>query len=245
MKNKIWNLFTKPHMNVQEPIRMVVVSELIYLLFVQKTQLCIMLQMFPQVQFLLWIYIHKPKGEIIELKQSKENHYSYGMPSKEISRYQKVKVLKSFQELHEFIQENYGLELTKDQLKNSEYRDVFGDVVMILKDADYDVAVRAAGDFMLYYASQDVGEVKRLIKARDIWNQFVASNYKTAEPGLIFWSTMTKYSPSNYVGRPIASTNPCGEVPLESGGACNLGSVNLSRLVIDGFTENARINWTE
>ena len=190
-----------------------------------------------------YVVYHKAKGEIIELKQSKENHYSYGMPSKEISRYQKVKVLKSFQELHEFIQENYGLELTKDQLKNSEYRDVFGDVVMILKDADYDVAVRAAGDFMLYYASQDVGEVKRLIKARDIWNQFVASNYKTAEPGLIFWSTMTKYSPSNYVGRPIASTNPCGEVPLESGGACNLGSVNLSRLVIDGFTENARLDW--
>ena len=80
-------------------------------------------------------------------------------------------------------------------------------------------------------------------KARDIWNKFVEGNYKTAEPGLILWSEMTKYSPSNYVGRPIASTNPCGEVPLEDGGACNLGSVNLSRMVKNGFTNDAVVDW--
>ena len=54
---------------------------------------------------------------------------------------------------------------------------------------------------------------------------------------------MSKYSPSNYVGRPISCTNPCGEVPLESGGACNLGSINLSRMVDNGFTGEAVINW--
>ncbi|MBI2575432.1 hypothetical protein HYV82_06130, partial [Candidatus Woesearchaeota archaeon] len=72
---------------------------------------------------------------------------------------------------------------------------------------------------------------------------FIEGNYKTAEPGLIFWTTMTKYSPSNYVGRPIASTNPCGEVPLEDGGACNLGSVNLSRFVKNGYTPEAEVDW--
>ena len=54
---------------------------------------------------------------------------------------------------------------------------------------------------------------------------------------------MAKYSPSNYVGRPISATNPCAEVPLEDGGACNLGSINLSRLVLDGFTGKARLDW--
>ena len=69
------------------------------------------------------------------------------------------------------------------------------------------------------------------------------SNYHAAEPGLILWTAMSKYSPSNYVGRPIACTNPCAEVPLEEGGACNLGSINLSRFVVDGYTDRARIDW--
>ena len=60
---------------------------------------------------------------------------------------------------------------------------------------------------------------------------------------MIFWTAMSKYSPSNYVGRPISCTNPCAEVPLEDGGACNLGSINLSRFVIDGYTEQARVDW--
>ena len=34
-------------------------------------------------------------------------------------------------------------------------------------------------------------------------------------------------------------------VPLEDGGACNLGSLNLSRFVIDGYQNNARINWDQ
>ena len=38
---------------------------------------------------------------------------------------------------------------------------------------------------------------------------------------------MSNYSPSNYVGKPIICTNPCAEVPLEDGGACNLGSLNF------------------
>ena len=56
---------------------------------------------------------------------------------------------------------------------------------------------------------------------------------------------MSNYSPSNYVGRPIICTNPCAEVPLEDGGACNLGSINLSRFVHDGFTPEASIDWDQ
>ena len=56
---------------------------------------------------------------------------------------------------------------------------------------------------------------------------------------------MSIYSPSNYVGRTILCTNPSAEVPLEDGGACNVGSINLSRFVIDGYQNNARINWDQ
>ena len=56
---------------------------------------------------------------------------------------------------------------------------------------------------------------------------------------------MSNYSPSNYVGKPIICTNPCAEVPLEDGGACNLGSINLSRFVINGYTSNPKIDWDQ
>ena len=122
-------------------------------------------------------------------------------------------------------------------------RNKFGDYTVNCDDCD--LAIRQSGDFMLYFNNEDTGEIKQLVKARSIWDEFVEGNYKTAEPGLIFWSTMSDYSPSNYVGRPIVSTNPCAEVPLEDGGACNLGSLNLSRFVIDGYQNNARINWDQ
>ena len=56
---------------------------------------------------------------------------------------------------------------------------------------------------------------------------------------------MSKYSPSNYVGKPIICTNPCAEVPLEDGGACNLGSINLSRFVNNGYSSNPQIDWDQ
>jgi len=84
-----------------------------------------------------------------------------------------------------------------------------------------------------------------MVKAREIWDQFVEGNYKTAEPGIIFWTTMSNYSPSNYVGKPIICTNPCAEVPLEDGGACNLGSINLSRFVVNGYESNAYLDWDQ
>ena len=110
---------------------------------------------------------------------------------------------------------------------------------------EYDIAIKQAGDFMLYFNSDETGEIKKMLKARDIWDQFIEGNYKTAEPGIIFWTTMSDYSPSNYVGRPIICTNPCAEVPLEDGGACNLGSINLSRFVVNGYEANAYLDWDQ
>ena len=130
-------------------------------------------------------------------------------------------------------------------MNNVQLRDVYGDLNIKLNSEDYDLAIKQAGDFLLYFDSPQTNEVRELIKARDLWDQFIEGNYKTAEPGLIFWTTMSNYSPSNYVDRPIICTNPCAEVPLEDGGACNLGSINLSRFVNNGYTDNASINWDQ
>ena len=168
-------------------------------------------------------------------------HYSYGIPSKPIDRYKLIASFENFEDMAKYVENQTGFTVSADDLSNPLKRNMFGDLVV--EGSASDLAVKYSGDFMLYYNSKDTGEIKRLVKARKLWNMFVEGNYKTAEPGLIFWSTMTKYSPSNYAGRPIASTNPCGEVPLEDGGACNLASVNLSRFVKAGYTKNAQIDW--
>ena len=183
----------------------------------------------------------KEKKPYPETAQSKENHYSFGIPSKDILDYRLIKKCGTIAELKRYLNEEYEISLPESALDSTSQRDVFGDYV--IERDDIDLAIRRAGDFLLYFNSKQTGEIKRLVKARDVWNQFIAGNYKTAEPGIIFWSTMKAYSPSNYVGRPILSTNPCGEVPLEDGGACNLGSLNLSRFVVNGYKETAEIDW--
>ncbi|MDP6935810.1 MAG: adenosylcobalamin-dependent ribonucleoside-diphosphate reductase [Candidatus Marinimicrobia bacterium] len=194
-----------------------------------------------------YLVYKKKKGNILSNAPQNENdkHYSINIPSKNIEDYELVDSFPTFARLKNWVERNYNRNITKSTFNEVVKRDVFGDYSIELPTADYDLALRQAGDFMLYFSSEQTGEIRELVKARDIWDQFIEGNYKTAEPGLIFWSTMSKYSPSNYVGRPIICTNPCAEVPLEDGGACNLGSLNLSRFVENGYENNASINWDQ
>lgn len=191
------------------------------------------------------ILVYKKFNKTIldEAKQDQDYHYSYQIPAKNIDEYENWQVFENISALNDFLYKNFELILTENDLREPDRRDVYGDVVLPLESEPYDLAIRFSGDFMLYFASEPTGEIRRLIKARDVWDAFIEGNYKTAEPGLIFWSHMSKYSPSNYVERPISCTNPCAEVPLEKGGACNLASINLSRLVRNGFTKSAEIDW--
>ena len=167
-------------------------------------------------------------------------HYSYGIPARDLENYELIEKFDTLPELNNFLIA-CKKEVSEEDLKNEKLRNVFGDFIINLEDKD--LAVHYSGDFLLYFNSDQTKEMKRLIKARDLLDKFIASNYKTAEPGIIFWSRMSKYSPSNYVGRPIITTNPCGEISLEDGGACNLSAMNLSRFVENGYTETAKINW--
>ncbi len=192
------------------------------------------------------VYKKLNKTTLMEAQQDETiTHYSVGIPSKNLSDYELLKSFDSLSELDQWLSKEYGKNISQENIKNPQMRDVFGDMVLNLNSEDYDLAIRQSGDFLLYFDSPQTNEVRELIKARDIWDQFIEGNYKTAEPGLIFWTTMSKYSPSNYVGKPIICTNPCAEVPLEDGGACNLGSLNLSRFVKNGYSSNSSINWDQ
>jgi len=192
------------------------------------------------------VYKKFNKTSVMEAQQDEDSiHYSYGIPSKKIEDYELLNNFDSVSDLDKWLSKEYGVNVSSDSLKDSSKRDVYGDLNIKLNSEDYDLAIKQSGDFLLYFDSPQTNEVRELVKARDIWDQFIEGNYRTAEPGIIFWTTMSDYSPSNYVGRPIICTNPCAEVPLEDGGACNLGSINLSRFIKDGFTDRAQINWDQ
>ena len=73
-------------------------------------------------------------------------------------------------------------------------------------------------------------EVYKTINARELWGKIIDHAHSSAEPGLLFWDTMTNYHNAEYCS-PLVSTNPCAEQPLPDGGCCNLGSINLERFV--------------
>jgi ribonucleotide reductase alpha subunit len=157
----------------------------------------------------LLLYKKNNKEKVMSAPQNEETHYSYGIPSKDITQYELFKTAETLEEINAVLAKESAEPITKDLLADVSQRDIFGDLIVDVQGKDYDFAVRYAGDYLLYFSAEQTGEIRNLIKARELWDQFVAGNYDTAEPGLIFWTAMSKYSPSNYVGRPIASTNPC------------------------------------
>lgn len=104
-------------------------------------------------------------------------------------------------------------------------------------------AVEADSDFTLRYSNGVVGTIEKKVKAKKVWDALVDSARDWAEPGIIFWDTMKRYSPSEYNGMDIIGTNPCSEQPLQAYGACDLGNINLSAFVEDAFTDKAHIDW--
>jgi len=72
-------------------------------------------------------------------------------------------------------------------------------------------------------------EVKRL-PAREVFEVICRYALETGDPGLIFLDAIERANPTPELGR-MEATNPCGEQPLLPYESCNLGSINLARLV--------------
>jgi len=80
------------------------------------------------------------------------------------------------------------------------------------------------------------------IDATRLWNKIVHNAWKSAEPGVLFWDTITRESvPDCYadLGFKTISTNPCGEIPLCPYDSCRLIAINLYSYVKNPFTPEA------
>lgn len=112
--------------------------------------------------------------------------------------------------------------------------------VSVLLTDDFMQAVEADADWILRFPRFGI---ERVTKARLLWESMVRHAYDGAEPGILFIDRIRREDNLAYA-ETISATNPCGEVPLPPYGACDLGSVNLTRFVRDAFTESARLDDT-
>lgn len=108
-------------------------------------------------------------------------------------------------------------------------------------------AVKRDEDFVLRYDVPVTGEqIRRTVRARDLWQKIARQAHSSAEPGIIFWDHIRRESPSDYYPKRyhVVATNPCSEQPLPPDDSCTLGHIPLQLMVLDPFTEDARIGWT-
>jgi ribonucleoside-diphosphate reductase alpha chain len=85
-------------------------------------------------------------------------------------------------------------------------------------------------------------KIYKKMPARRVWDLIMASTYDFAEPGFVLIDKVNEMN-NNWFDENIRATNPCGEQPLPPYGSCLLGSVNLTRFVVDPFTEEAHFDW--
>ena len=87
---------------------------------------------------------------------------------------------------------------------------------------------------------------KQEIDADSLWKKIVHNAWKSAEPGVLFWDTITNESvPDCYadLGYRTVSTNPCGEIPLCPYDSCRLLAINLYSYVNRPFTKEASFDF--
>ena len=88
-------------------------------------------------------------------------------------------------------------------------------------------------------------EVTNRLRAREVWEKIIDSAWRTGDPGLVFIDRInaSPANPTPAIGQ-IEATNPCGEQPLLPNEACNLGSLNLARFLVE-TPDGREIDWAE
>lgn len=120
---------------------------------------------------------------------------------------------------------------------------ITGANVSVKIDHDFMKAVKNGTPYTQKYPIESKNpKYSQDIDARLLWNKIIHNAWKSAEPGILFWDTISQEAiPDCYSdeGFKTISTNPCGEIPLCPYDSCRLIALNLYSYVKNPFTEDA------
>ncbi len=116
----------------------------------------------------------------------------------------------------------------------------WGETIKTLKYGDYDKENKRpiVQKRELVGRIDEEGRVK--IDSKKIFELIADYAWKTGDPGLIFVDRLERDNSVKKEGKIIA-TNPCGEQPLPPYGGCDLGSINLGKVVADGKIDYGKL----
>ncbi len=108
---------------------------------------------------------------------------------------------------------------------------------------NFNISVAATDEFMqkahtggeIDLVNPHTGLASGRLQAPELMNLIAGSAWRGGDPGVVFIDRINAAHPLPGL---IEATNPCGEQPLLPYESCNLGSINLSRMVMKG-----EINW--
>jgi len=133
------------------------------------------------------------------------------------------------------------IDIKKDRKK------VTGANISIRIDDEFMYCVKNDSMYTLQWpVDSDNPTIKKEISAKKLWNKIIEAAWENAEPGVLYWDTALKYTPSDIYkdfGFGSKSTNPCGEIVLSPYDSCRLLALNLSSYVINPFLENAYFDY--
>lgn len=115
-----------------------------------------------------------------------------------------------------------------------------------IDDEFMEAAMSGAPYRQTFPVDSDNPETVKEIDAKAFWGKIIHNAWKSAEPGVLFWDTITRESlPDCYadLGFRTISTNPCGEIPLCPYDSCRLLAVNLYSYVKNPFTPQAEFDF--